>query len=101
MKYILYIDYQVGHKSSSYEYRPLSAKTEFKAIAEADAIYDPDTMYLIRIMQKDGKSQQVESNVKSQAFTAVMEKRSTKWAACDTDHRVNHYTAKYGNWFSL
>lgn len=73
MKYILYIDYSASYKPMTSEYRALNAKTMAEAIIEADAIHDPEKMYLIRIMEKSGKIEKVESDVKAQTYTAIME----------------------------
>lgn len=86
MKYILYIDYSASYKPMTAEYIALNAKTIAEAIIEADAIHDQKTMYLIKIMEKRGKIEKVESDVKAQTYTEIMEKRSTKWAAAETSH---------------
>lgn len=107
MKYILYIDYRVEYKPMTSEYRPLEAKNIKDAILEADAIHDLNTMYLIRIMEKTGKVEKVESDVKAQTYTAIIEKRSTKWAAMDEkqtyngQHQAKHFYAKFGDWYEI
>lgn len=101
MKYVLYIDYRTSYKPMTSEYRPMEAKTMTEAVIEADATHDPSTMYLIRIMEKNGKAVKVEGGVKAQAYTTIMEKRSTKWAAEGLDHTVNHFTAKFADWFAI
>ena len=97
MKYILYIDY--SDKPMTYEYRALNAKTIAEAIIEADEIHDQKTMYLIRIMEKRGKIEKVERDVKAQEYTAIMEKRSTKWAVEETEHSAKHIMTKRSDWF--
>ena len=104
MKYVLYIDYRAEYKPMTSEYKSLEAKNIKDAILEADAIHDINTMYLIRIMEKTGKVEKVESDVKAQTYTAIIEKRSTKWAAMDKDtyngqHQVKYFYAKFANWF--
>lgn len=99
MKYVLYIDYSASYKPMTCEYRALNAKNIAEAIIEADAIHDQKTMYLIRIMEKRGKVEKIESDVKAQTYTAFMEKRSTKWAAAETNHSVQHRMTKYSDWF--
>lgn len=99
MKYILYIDYQASYKPMTCEYHALNAKNIADAIIEADALHDSKTMYLIRIMEKRGKVEKVESDVKVHTYTAIMEKRSTKWAAVETDHNVRHFVMKNYDWF--
>lgn len=107
MKYVLYIDYRASHKPMYSEYKPLEAKNIKEAIIEADAMHNPETMYLIRIMEKTGKIEKVESDVKAQTYIAIMEKRSTKWAAIDEEqtyngqHRVKHFYAKFGDWYEI
>lgn len=107
MKYVIYIDYRASYKHMYSEYKPLAAKNIKDAIIEADAMHDPETMYLIRIMEKTGRVEKVESDVKAQTYTAVMEKRSTKWAAMDGErtyngrHQVRHFYAKFGDWYEI
>lgn len=101
MKYIMYIDYRTSYKPMMYEYRALSAKTIAEAIIEADTIHNLDTMYLVRIMVKSGKAEKVESDIRAQAYAAIMEKRSTKWAAVETPHVAKHYMAKYSDWYEI
>lgn len=101
MKYVLYIDYRASYKPMYSEYKPLEAKNIKEAIIEADAMHNADTMYLIRIMEKTGKVEKVESDIKAQIYTAIMEKRSTKWAAMDRQHQVKHFYAKFGDWYEI
>ncbi len=107
MKYIIYIDYRASYKPMYSEYRPLTTKNIKEAAIEADAMYNPETMYLIRIMEKVGKVEKVESDVKAQTYTAIMEKRSTKWATMDGEqtyngqHQVRHFYAKFGDWYEI
>ena len=99
MKYVLYIDYRASYKPMSIEYRPMNAKNIAEAIIEADAAHDPETMYLIQVMEKTGKIEKVESDVKAQTYKAIMVKRSTKWAAQESEHTVRRYMAKFVNWY--
>lgn len=99
MKYIFYIDYNASYKRMTWEYRAMTAKNIAEAIIEADAIYNQDTMYLIRIMEKRGKLEKVASNVKAQLYTAIMEKRSTRWLAMENNHDVKHFMSKFADWF--
>lgn len=78
MKYILYIDYRVGEEKQ-YEYRKMQAKNFKEAIEEAEKTYNTKTMYLIRIMEREGKAYRVEGDpksCKSQNFKAAECKRS-------------------------
>lgn len=52
-------------------------------------------------MEKSGKIEKVESDIKAQTYTAIMEKRSTKWAAAETNHSAKHFMSKFGNWFEI
>lgn len=99
-KFVLYIDYRAS-KPLPFEYRALNAKTVAEAVIEADAIHDHETMYLIRIMEKSGKVEKVESDVKAQTYTAIMEKRSTKWAIFEGYHSVKHFMMKCCDWFEI
>ena len=100
-QYVLYIDYRVKH-NPSYEYLVMDAENLQEAIVEADRIHDIDTMYLVRIMEKIGKVEKVESDIRAQTYKAMMEKRSTKWANMETSHEVIRYmTKKYGEWFDI
>ena len=101
MKYVIYIDYRASYKPMTAEYLPLNAKTIAEAIIEADTIHNQETMYLIKIMEKRGKVEKVESDVKAQTYTAIMEKRSTKWTAAETNHSAKHFMAKFGDWFEI
>ena len=107
MKYVLYIDYRASYKPMYSEYKPLEAKNIKEAIIEAAAMHNADTMYLVRIMQTPGKVEKVESDIKFQTYTAIMEKRSTKWAAMDEEqtyngqHQVKHFYAKFGDWYEI
>lgn len=101
MKYVLYIDYNASYKRMTWEYRAMTAKNIAEAIIEADAIYNQDTMYLIRIMEKRGKLEKVASDVKAQTYTAIMEKRSTKWLAMERSHSVKHFMSKFYDWFEI
>ena len=99
-QYVLYIDYRVRH-NPTYEYLLLKAENLQEAIVEADRIHDIDTMYLVRLMEKRGKVEKVESGVKVQTYKAMIEKRSTKWENMETSHEVGRYISKYGEWFEI
>ena len=101
MKYVLYIDYRASYKPMYSEYRLMNAKTMAEAVIEADATHDSETMYLIQIMEKTGKVEKVGGGVRAQTYKAIMEKRSTKWAAREQAHSVKHFTAKFADWFEI
>ena len=98
MKYILYIDYK-ANSGKSYEYRAMTAKNLIEAITEADEIHNPETMYLIRIMEKIGKVEK-ENNYKVQYYKAIMCKRSD-WHLNNPENCENIHFAKrsYNNKF--
>lgn len=100
MKYVLYIDNRAS-AHPSIEYRPLDAKSIAEAVVEADAIHDLDTMYLIRIMEKNGKIEKVESDITAQSYKAILEKRSLKWVFMESNHTVKHFKARFVDWFDL
>ena len=97
-QYVLYIDYRAKH-NPAYEYLVLESENLKEAIVEADRIHDIDTMYLVRIMEKIGKVDKVESNIRAKTYKAIIEKRSTKWYTVETCHSVKRYISKYGEWF--
>lgn len=101
MKYVLYIDYRCEYKPMTCEYRVMRAETMKDAVIEADRIHDRSIMYLIRIMEKSGRVENVGSGVKARTYAAVLEKRSTKWAKVESEHKVKRYLTKYGDWFEI
>ena len=101
MKYVLYIDYSASYKPMYSEYRKLEAKTLTEAILEADAQYNPNTMYLLRIMVKAGKAEKVEKNIKCTEYRAELERRS-RWVKTERlNHSVGYYKAPFGEWFEI
>ena len=100
MKYVLYIDYRTSYKPLTSEYRKLEAKTLSNAILEADKQYNPDTIYLMRIMTKDGKTEKVESDIKRTAYRVKLERR-THWTETDVEHVVGYYKAPFAEWFEI
>lgn len=106
MKYVIYIDYNASYRPMYSEYRPLEARNIKEAIIEADAMHDINTMYLIRIMERAGKAEKVEKGVKAQTYTAILEKRSTKWTDMDVEHMdgkhsIKYFYAKFGDWYEI
>ena len=76
MKYIVYIKYTELYKPLTWVYIELNAKSLAAAVAEADAMFDNKKMYLIIILEKTGKPEKVESDIKAQLYTAILKKRS-------------------------
>ena len=100
MKYVLYIDYRASYKPLTSEYRKLEAKTLSDAILEADAQYNPNTMYLMRIMVKDGKAEKVESDIKRTVYLAKFERR-TRWTETNAEHIAGYYKSPFAEWFEI
>lgn len=99
MKYVIYIDYRVTSKNK-YEYRTMEAKNFKEAIEEAEKIYDSKTMYLIRIMEREGKAYRVEGDpksCKSQNFRAVECKRSCEggWHSNTNENSEREHVVRY------
>lgn len=82
MKYVLYIDYTSKYQietGKGHEYLGMCAGTLEDAIEEADKKYDKETMYLIRIMKKEGKIEKMEDGWKKQRYTAILCNRGNGW----------------------
>ena len=94
MKYVLYIDYR-AIETKGYEYRAMTAKNFKEAIEEAEKIYDPETMYLIRIMEKEGKVY-TENGCKNQNYKAVECKRSCNggWHANNSENSEEEHIVR-------
>lgn len=102
MKYVLYIDYRSGRSSVGYAYRPLKAENLGEAIIEADGLYDPRDMYLVRIMVKSGAVEHPERGVSAQLYTSRYEKRSYNWRAYGEGeyvHTVKQIKTRYSTLF--
>lgn len=102
MKYVLYIDYRSGRSSVGYAYRPLKAENLGEAIIEADGLFDPRVMYLVRIMVKSGAVEHPERGVSAQPYTSRYEKRSYNWRVYGEGeyvHTVKQIKTRYSTWF--
>lgn len=95
MKYIVYVEYNPFYEPTTFEYIVLKAKSLEAAVAEADEIFDYK-MNLIIILEKTGKPEKVESDIKVQMYTAILEKCSTKWTEF-TNHKALHLKSKTDN----
>lgn len=94
-KFVLYIDYK---KTGSYSYKTMKATNIVDAIIEADEAYDQDSIYLMRIMEKVGKTVK-ENDYKVEMYKAVMCKRSA-WHKndkenCESEHCARRCYNKY------
>lgn len=96
MKYIVYVEYSELYKPLTWVYIVLNAKSLAAAVAEADAMFDNKKMHLIRILEKTGKPENVESDIKAQLYTAVLEKRFNKWTEF-TKHKALRLKSNTGN----
>ena len=108
-KYVLYIDYLTEMLPKTIEYKELEAKTIMQAIEEADELHDSESMYLVRIMIKQGKqyTQTIEGNgwtekQKVQNYTPIMEKRC-HWHEYKENNiwaNVSHIVSSFGDWWN-
>lgn len=104
MKYVLYIDY-LATAAKSYEYKAMTANNITDAIIEADAQFT-DEMYLIRIMQKVGKTT-TEKSVKRERYEAILcERGSRRWHKnneenSENEHKVSRYTGYNSEWYEI
>lgn len=96
MKYIVYVDCNAFYKPITYEYIALKAKSLEAAVAEADKIFEHKKMNLIRILEKTGKPEKVETDIKAQMYTSILEKCSTKCTVF-TKHKAIHFKIKTDN----
>lgn len=96
MKYVLYIDYR-GTRGA--EYQELPAKNLVEAIIRSDAIYDENSMYLMRIMEKTGRKYKYDEGITSRDYVGVIDKRWGLWCEYQGEHTVAHDTAKWGDWY--
>ena len=96
MKYIIYIEHNAFYKPMTDVYIVLKAKSLEAAVSEADEIFDNKRMNLIRILEKTGKSEKAESDIKVQMYTAILEKCSTKWTEF-TNHKALHFKINTDN----
>lgn len=100
MKYIIYLDYRTG--CGNYEYKGTQAKTFKEALEEAEKLYSPETVYLIRILEKVGKSYK-EEDYKVEEYQAIECKRSHEvgWHAnteanSESQHYARRCVCKFG-----
>lgn len=94
-KFIAYIDYKAGYKADcgkDFEYVPLNAKSLIEAIAEVDTMWN-DKIYLIRIMQKDGKIEKVE-DYKTERYKAILCRRSYGWHQNTEEYSESEHVVK-------
>ena len=82
-KYVLYYDFRSGHDNGhgqGWDYKVMQATDLLGAIAEADEAWDDDSIYLLRIMEKVGKTETLKDmwkeTYKRETYRAVLCKRS-------------------------
>lgn len=104
MKYVLYIDY-CSTAAKAYEYKAMTANNITDAIIEAGYQFTNE-MYLIRIMQKVGKTT-TEKGIKREIYKAILcERASKRWhknnnANGEREHNVARYTGYNTEWYEL
>lgn len=106
MKYVLYVDYR-ANEARSYEYKMLDAKNMVEAVSEADKIYNPSKMYLVRIMERRGKVEKI-AGVSTRVYEAMLCKRSLTggWHEnisenSESEHCARYFYMKNISWFEV
>lgn len=96
MKYLLYIDYQTGEKKQL-EYIPMNAASLEEAIIEADAAWNPDRMYLIRIMKQTEKPMKDPDATgwKVSTYEAIICRRSSGWHQNTRENSEGFHAVKH------
>ena len=99
MQYVLYIEYKAS-EDASYEYKMLNAKSLEDAIIEADEIYNPETMYLIRVMQRQGGAYRPFNrgkDIRAFRYRAIECKRTADnvWHANDDEHNEMYHVVEW------
>ena len=84
--YILYIDYKANVPGCGYLYTRLNATDLVAAMCEAEKQWYSQDVYLMRIMEKVGKSEKDQGTWRKQKYNAILCRRSGWWFANDKDH---------------
>lgn len=96
-QYIVYIDYLSGNQKE-YEYLPVQAVSLGEAMMEADSIWNPETMYLTRVLAPVGRWQKENKNWRRKLYKAICCKRSCRWYPNDSEHsEYSHYAFYHEN----
>ena len=90
--YGIYIDYLSG-EPKDIEYKLIEASGLGEAMMEADSLWNPETMYLIRIMSPVGKWEKADGNWRQKRYQAVACRRSLRWHPNDAEHCENEHFA--------
>lgn len=101
MKFITYIDYKADYtaktgKSTSYiEFEADSNEVANEITKNA---YNPETMWLVKTMEKTGKIEKAEGwdGWKKQKYTAIACYQRNEWTTVG-EHEINKLFDKYGN----
>ena len=87
MKYVLFVDYRDSRqlldedcRSMINAYSVMKAQTISEAMIEADGKFNPDTMELVKIMEKDNGPR---------TFKAIMERDCNGWQKAEIEHFVS------------
>lgn len=93
-QYIIYIDYLSGEKKE-YEYIPVQAASLAEAMMEADSLWNPETMYLTRVLSPIGRWKTENKTMRCKLYKAVCCRRSCRWYPNDSEHGENSHYAFY------
>lgn len=108
MTFAIYTDYR-ANKKIPYEYELVQAADLLEAIYKADELWkvktedDEKAVYLMRIMQKEGKTERKEG-YREEKYRAVLCRRSSGWhlndkANSEGEHIVTRCFNKDISWF--
>lgn len=108
MTFAIYTDYR-ANKKVPYEYELIQADDLLEAIYKADELWkvkteeDEKAVYLMRIMQKEGKTERKEG-YREEKYRAVLCRRSFGWhlndaANSEGEHIVTRCFNKDISWF--
>ncbi|MBQ6840434.1 MAG: hypothetical protein IJO45_07045 [Oscillospiraceae bacterium] len=96
MKFVIYTDYR-ANKKTPYEYELIEAADLLEAIYKADELWkvktedDEKAVYLMRIMQKEGKTERKEG-YREEKYRAVLCRRSFGWHLNDMKNSESEHT---------
>lgn len=102
-KFVICIDRKAGVKTfAALEHETITARDIVEAMEIADSKWD-DTVYLMQIMEKVGKTEK-EEDYKVETYEAKLCRRSNGWhpntkAYSEQKHIVKKCIAKFGEWY--
>lgn len=93
-KFAIYTDYKAGQgPRCGYDYEAIEAESILEAIDIADSKFN-DKVYLMRIMEKTGKIEKVNSDWNAETYEAVLCRRSYGWHRNTIDNSESKHVAK-------